>query len=129
MAIATIDFQYSGVDSIYKDFVSLECSLRVDDLRQPVNDVPSFVERVKNEHALLKGRPVKSVAYLALCEQIRKSARECASRSGLVFDMNLYVLALGFHLLKVLGITGLPQEATGQALALFCACGVYLQDV
>jgi hypothetical protein len=127
-AVALIDFEYSGLDILYKDFVSLECSVRVDDVRFAIETHESFGERVLAELKSIRGELDGTVVYLDQLRRIRIAAEQCARRSSLDFSRDLYVLTLSFHLLKLLGITQLPLPARHQLLAAFCACGLYLEE-
>lgn len=127
-AIATIDFEYSGIDLIYKDFVSLECSVRIDDVRTPITMVNDFRARVQAELSMLNGDPASAmVPYLGAVQVVRLAAQKCLASAGSEWDARLYALALSFHLLKVLGIRTLDRKSSLQLLAGFAACGIYLQ--
>jgi len=113
--VALIDFEYSGKDHVYKDFVSFESSLRTEYLLQ--DRVPlSFSELVAMEVDYLTkfgvaGEAV-SVPYLTQIDRVRCAA---SSRYGDQSSL-LYSTALGFHSVKLLGLSSLDGERAKQHL-------------
>ena len=123
-SLAVIDFEYSGPDCAYKDFISLECSLRIDDLSGLIGGESDLSLLAENEYSLLSAKnPIdpSARAYLPHVRTIRIAAKHALEREGGTFDEDVYAVALGFHLLKLIGISALDPIARFQLLAAFIA--------
>jgi len=115
--LAMIDFEYSGEDHVYKDFISLESSIRLDFQSKRLATMP--LERlIADERALLQNCDVAlaadAVEYLAGVQRIRQAAvarlEKPIARS--------YAIGLGLHSLKLLRFT---VNSIGQQRALCAA--------
>jgi hypothetical protein len=133
-SIALIDFQYSGERNVFKDFVSLETSCRIDDLCDGIDSTDTFWLRVAEERCVLEGKS-GSRAYLKAASTIRDAAfaafpAELGVAGGGAGShvCELYALSLAFHLFKLVAMEKLPLKARRQLLAGFVACGQFLNE-
>lgn len=104
-SIATIDFEYSCQDMLFKDFISLESSARV-----YCNDVDCELEPlIRQEIYLLKHTtlPENSTKYINNVFKIRNSANLLHSKidiGGNIDYTKMYNVGLAMHLFKLLGL-------------------------
>lgn len=130
-SVAVIDFEYSGPDCAYKDFISLECSLRVDDVAQAIGGEVDLLSLAEAEFSLLSEGKIDSSCgrgYLSHVASVRQAARTALQSQSAVFDEDVYSVALGFHLLKLIGISTLDVRSRFQLLAAFIAVGRRLEQ-
>jgi Phosphotransferase enzyme family len=130
-----IDFEYCGYDYVFKDFVSLECSLRVDERQLTGGNAKEFDNCVRAELHLLEKDDVSRLPkncvhysdYLSRIHAVRLAAKIMADKLSIDFDRRLYNLALSFHLLKLLGIPGWPATNSFLVLSAYVACSEWLE--
>ncbi len=135
-SLSLIDFEYTGYDSIYKDFVSLECSLRVDESNLSAERLREFSALVNLEKAMLnrkefgvssKRKSSQFTDYLERICEVRKVCQDVCDRVGVELDTEVYALSLGMHLFKLLGIGDWNDNNASLLLASFVAIGEYLE--
>lgn len=111
-SLSVIDFEYTGFDCFYKDFISLESSVRAywnDQFFSTEDDCWTLYEA---EQILLNGGSCKEAvnrvpaafSYFEIVQKIRGAAEAAAKLAGLDFKPELYALALAFHMLKLNGL-------------------------
>lgn len=129
-----IDFEYCGYDYLFKDFISFECSLRVDERALTSDGPKEFESCVRAELHLLEREEIDKLPkscsqyadYLYRINSIRVAARGMADRLEVDFDRSLYNLALSFHSLKLLGIPNWPRSNSFLLLAAYVASSEWL---
>ncbi|HVZ54052.1 MAG TPA: hypothetical protein VG986_18930, partial [Pseudolabrys sp.] len=136
-ALSTIDFEYTGPDCFYKDFISLESSIRTAWMGGAMSTPDECWKVFEVESALLNGKPLADVIkgavaleplFAAICK-IRQAARESIEKSKCKFEPDLYALALGFHMLKLCGLAVWDRSAKVRLIACLMACCDKLQKL
>jgi len=108
-----IDFDYTGLDSIYKDFISLETSYRVYykpdsfdfgvknyfEIEQYMNK--AFFDKPGDTRKKLKKSLIELEEYAGGLLNLRKFAYEFIVSRGFKFDQKHYLILLSFHLFKL----------------------------
>ena len=128
-SISTIDFEYSTNDMIFKDFISVESSVRA----YGSDDSQCFSDLFNSEYGMLKkSEQAACSGYLSLIDKIRHSASSLCENQGLGdFETKLsklYYAGLMMHLYKLLGLNAWDEEQSKRLVAALCAVAVYLQD-
>lgn len=126
--IALIDFEYSGFDMVFKDYVSLEMSIRTEFKQPEPKDALPLGELIKSEHFLLSTGDVSdgdALPYLCLCRDVRKSA--CDKFSGI--DRRLYLIGVAFHAFKLLGIPAWNNIQAARLLSAYVAACLQLESL
>jgi len=119
--MALIDFEYTGVDHIFKDFVSLEISVRCYLETGAATDLAGLItsETVALGDFLVSG--LDSISPTTTVNVIRKKFIE---RYSSIWDEHLahqYALALSFHLQKVAALDGWTEQQFTRLIAAFIA--------
>ena len=130
-----IDFEYCGYNYAFKDFISLECSLRVDERSLKAGNAKEFESCVGAELHLLNKEDLSKLPksyleytdYLSRIHSIRVAAKNMAERLEINFDRRLYNLALAFHFLKLLGIPKWPDANSFLLLSAYVASSEWLE--
>ena len=136
-ALSTIDFEYTGYDCIYKDFVSLESSIRTYWVGHQFSTSAECWELFSAECDLLDGHDVTAAtkhmpaaqAYFECIEKIRNAARRAVEKRAIKFDFELYTLALAFHMLKLNGLRIWDSSAKIKLLSCLFATSRRLQKI
>jgi hypothetical protein len=136
-SFSTIDFEYTGYDFIYKDFVSLESSVRTYWRSVAFTTPTEWLELYLAEKDLLGGSEPEEAAraipaatpYLACVAQIRDAAKNVAEKCNVSFDLDLYTLALAFHMLKLNGLRIWDESGKIKLLACLFAVSDRLQNI
>lgn len=108
-----IDFEYTGVDTVYKDFVSLECSLRLnyplsvdpEELNKWLSYEEEFFDNFGiSEKTRIPGVSREAEEFFGAIASIRKNMVEFLKSRGVCVDPQHYQLCIAFHLLKLCGL-------------------------
>lgn len=101
--LAMIDFEYAGLDHCYKDFVSLESSIRLEFRRPALPDI-KLLDLVDVEMKLFKNPDEDIPGAPDYVEPIRDLRKSAIARFGTPLGLN-YFVAVGLHSLKLLGVS------------------------
>ena len=127
--MALIDFEYTGIDHIYKDFVSLEISSRCYFDDGVPGDLTALIERER-----LRFQRFAEGSYRASDDDdlIAIVRRRCIDRFQSLWDANCvaqYVLALSFHLQKVAALDGWSKSQFSRLISTFIAANKFLDGM
>lgn len=130
-SISIIDFEYCGEANAYKDFVSFECSIRLESKSGSGDAGASFSDEVALELELFSGE-ISRQDYTESVKAIigvRESCKTCFERQQprFTFSDKLYAIALNFHIFKLIGIKSLDVESRQKLLASYVASGLFLE--
>jgi len=127
--MALIDFEYTGIDHIFKDFVSLEISVRAYFSGASSEDIDAIVA---DESVSLKAFLDPLAATHSASDLVSAIRGKCLDRFASVWSQSMayqYVLCLSFHLQKVAAIPGWNSAQFGRLIAAFIATAQVLSDV
>ncbi|WP_018997591.1 aminoglycoside phosphotransferase family protein [Hirschia maritima] len=114
LRIALIDFEYCGVDHLFKDSVSLEVSSLA--LLQKFNNFDVAFDFFRKKHSVSnvwEKNPdlIQTIRYLAISQEDKKL--DCSEL--------VYLLCLSFHLFKVAALENLERDHFVSMLGSLCA--------
>lgn len=124
--MAVIDFEYTGIDHIYKDFISFEVSIRCyaekGDL--PINEL---IEKEKIRFENLKNASAECLGDGDdIVNIIRWSCIQKYSKEWHSDDWRKYIICLSFHTMKVAALPGWTREQFSRLIATLIASSISL---
>jgi hypothetical protein len=128
--LTIIDFEYSGVKVAWRDHLSYESSIRIDELSISELNTQIFFEIVRKELACIKGEHLASDPTYQNITMIRQSIKCRQGSCGLqhIDCKDAYVIGLAFHLFMLASFNELPKQARFFLLAAFVACNFFIQQ-
>ncbi|QOZ36461.1 phosphotransferase [Bradyrhizobium sp. CCBAU 53421] len=101
--LAMIDFEYAGLDHCYKDFVSLESSIRLE-FRKTAFPNFKLMDLVEVEMKLFRDPDQVIAGAPEYVEPIRELRKAAVARFSRPLALN-YLVGVGLHSLKLLGVS------------------------
>ena len=129
-SIALIDFEYSCPDMVFKDFISLETSIRA----YHNENSCTLGDLVKLELQCIKSKSVDG-EYFGNINKIREASKKLSNNLNLANKFSLYnydklyYIGLLFHLFKLLGLSIWEGSQIKRLLAAYIATAIYLDEI